>query len=322
MKFRTQIEYTPLKEKIDYGTEIFAVGSCFAQNISNRLRQAKFRITTSPTGILFNPASIAHSLTAFATNQAIDPQRIVRRGEEWVSLDCHSDLVGSSEQEALKRWQSAITDGHKALQSANCVIITFGTAWVYEHIATGYVVANCHKIPQCEFVRRRLTVSEICDLFRPLMEGILKDKQVIFTVSPVRHIADGLTENSLSKSTLRLAIAELCEQFGNAEYLPAFEIVTDDLRDYRFYTDDLIHPSSQAIEYIWEYFVKCALSDNARQTLDKVTKIVAAAQHKPFNPNSSEYQRFCSRNLEQAKALSMIDFSAECAFFERYSDKS
>ena len=322
MKFRTEIESTPLKAKIDYGTEIFAVGSCFAQNISNRLRQAKFRVVQSPTGILFNPASIARTLTAFATNQVADPTRIVRRGEEWVSLDCHSDLVGSSEQEALKIWQSAINEGHNRLLSADCVIITFGTAWVYEHNATGRVVANCHKIPQCEFTRRRLSIAEICDLFRPLMEGILSDKQVIFTVSPVRHIADGLTENSLSKSTLRLAIAELVNEFSNADYFPAFEIVTDDLRDYRFYADDLVHPSSQAIEYIWEHFVQCALSDSARQMLDKVVKIVAAAAHRPFNPSSEEYKKFCSRNLEQAKALSMIDFSAECAIFERYSDKS
>ena len=192
MRFRTEIEHTPLKAKIDYGTEIFAVGSCFATNIAQRLNQAKFRIVTSPTGILFNPASIARTLTAFATNKAADPARIVSRGEEWVSLDCHSELVGSTKEEALNLWQNAITEGHSALQSADCVIITLGTAWVYEHNATGKIVANCHKIPQREFTRRRLSVAEICNLFRPLMEGFLSGKHVIFTVSPVRHIADGL----------------------------------------------------------------------------------------------------------------------------------
>lgn len=322
MKFRTEIECTPLRAKIEYGTTIFAVGSCFAQNIAQRLRQAKFRVVQSPTGILFNPASIAQSLSAFAANQAVDTTRIVRRGEEFVSLDCHSDLTGSNELEALNIWQSAINDGHNALLSADCIIITLGTAWVYEHIATGRVVANCHKIPQCEFTRRRLSVSEICDLFRPLMEGILSDKQVIFTVSPVRHTADGLAENSLSKATLRLAVDEIINEFSNADYFPAYEIVTDDLRDYRFYADDLVHPSSQAIEYIWEHFVQSALSDSAKQTLDKVVKIVAAAAHRPFNPHSSEYHKFCQRNLEQAKALSMIDFSDECAIFERFLNKS
>lgn len=322
MKFRTEIESTPLKAKIDYSTEIFAVGSCFAQNIAQRLHQAKFRVVQSPTGILFNPASIAQSLSTFATNQAVDTARIVRRGEQYVSLDCHSDLVGCSEQEALNIWQSAINNGHNALLSADCIIITLGTAWVYEHIATGQVVANCHKLPPCEFTRHRLSVDKICDAFRPLLGGVLADKQVIFTVSPVRHVADGLTENSLSKATLRLAVAELMEEFSNVDYFPAYEIVTDDLRDYRFYADDLVHPSSQAIEYIWEHFVHSALSHSAKQTLDKVTKIVAAAAHKPFNPHSAEYQKFCKRNLEQAKALSMIDFSDECAIFERFLNKS
>ena len=322
MRFRTEIEHTPLKAKIDYGTEIFAVGSCFATNIAQRLNQAKFRIVTSPTGILFNPASIARTLTAFATNKAADPARIVSRGEEWVSLDCHSELVGSTKEEALNLWQNAITEGHNALQSADCVIITLGTAWVYEHNATGKIVANCHKIPQREFTRRRLSVAEICNLFRPLMEGFLSGKHVIFTVSPVRHIADGLAENSLSKATLRLAVEQLCSEFSNADYYPAYEIVTDDLRDYRFYADDLVHPSSAAIDYIWEHFVQCALNESTRQLLAKVEKIVAAASHRPTNPSSEEYKKFCSRYLAEAKALSSIDFSSECALFERYSEKN
>lgn len=322
MKFRTEIEHKPLKKAIDYSTNIFAIGSCFASNIAARLIRAKFRVVTSPTGILFNPASIARTLTAFATNQAVDPKRIVSRGEEWVSLDCHSDLVGSTSKEAETLWQNAISEGHNALQSASCVIITLGTAWVYEHNATGEIVANCHKIPQRDFTRRRLSVTEICELFRPLIKGVLKSKQVIFTVSPVRHIADGLAENSLSKATLRLAIEELCHEFSNADYYPAYEIVTDDLRDYRFYADDLVHPSSAAIDYIWEHFVQCALNESTRQLLAKVEKIVAAASHRPTNPSSEEYKKFCSRYLAEAKALSLIDFSSECAHFERYSEKN
>ena len=322
MKFRTEIEVQPLKATIDYNTKIFAIGSCFATNIAVRLAQAKFRVETSPTGILFNPASIARTLTAFATNKAADPARIVARGEEWVSLDCHSELIGRTEEEALNLWQNAISEGYSALQSADCVVITLGTAWVYKHNATGEIVANCHKIPQREFTRKRLTVAEICEIFRPLMEGVLSDKQVIFTVSPVRHIADGLAENSVSKATLRIAIDQLCSLYPNADYFPAYEIVTDDLRDYRFYADDLVHPSAAAVEYIWEKFVSCALNSTAKQQLERVEKIVAAAQHRPFNPTSEEYKRFCSRFLSEAKTLSSIDFSAECAIFERYSEKS
>ena len=167
-----------------------------------------------------------------------------------------------------------------------------------------------------------MSVEEIVGEFKPLLEGILSDKRVIFTVSPVRHIADGLSENSLSKATLRVAVAKLCERFDNVDYFPAYEIVTDDLRDYRFYADDLVHPAAQAIEYIWERFVSGALTADAQQLLPKVEKIVAAAAHRPLNPQSEEYKKFCTRHLAEAKALSSIDFSSECALFEQYSEKN
>ena len=322
MKFRTEIEKFELKSKIDYGTKIFAVGSCFAQNIAARLTAAKFQVTQCPVGILFNPASITKALTAFAQCNTAYDELIVERGGGFVSLECHSDLMQPTRQRAIDCYNNAIAAGHKALSEAQCIIITLGTAWIYEYNATGDVVANCHKLPQNLFTRRRMSVEEIVGEFKPLLEGILSDKRVIFTVSPVRHIADGLAENSLSKSTLRVAIAELCERFDNVDYFPAYEIVTDDLRDYRFYADDLVHPSNQAIEYIWERFVSGALTADAQQLLPKVEKIVAAAAHRPFNPQSEEYKKFCTRYLADAKALSLIDFSSECALFEQYSEKN
>lgn len=249
----------------------------------------------------------------------MDCGRIVRRSEGWVSLDCHSELTMPTEEEAIKTLQNAIDEGHKLLRSATCVIITFGTAWVYEHIATGRVVANCHKQPSREFCRRRMSVEEIVTLFKPLMEGVLRDKHIIFTVSPIRHTADGLTENCVSKAILRLAADTLSSTYDNADYFPAFEIVTDDLRDYRFYAEDMVHPSAQAVEYIWQRFIESALADSAVELLPKVEKIIAAAAHKPFNPNSEEYATFCKRYLTEAQRLSMIDFSAECEVFERYS---
>ena len=319
MKFRTEIDKPQLKGRIDYNSKIVTLGSCFAENITKRLAAAKFCVKRSPTGILFNPASIASTLTAFAERSAVDCGRIVRRSEGWVSLDCHSELTMPTEEEAIKTLQNAIDEGHKLLRSATCVIITFGTAWVYEHIATGRVVANCHKQPSREFCRRRMSVEEIVTLFKPLMEGVLRDKHVIFTVSPIRHTADGLTENCVSKAILRLAADTLSSTYDNADYFPAFEIVTDDLRDYRFYAEDMVHPSAQAVEYIWQRFIESALADSAVELLPKVEKIVAAATHKPFNPNSEEYATFCKRYLTEAQRLSMIDFSAECEVFERYS---
>lgn len=319
MKFRTEIDKPQLKGRIDYNSKIVTLGSCFAENITKRLAAAKFCVKHSPVGILFNPASIASTLTAFAERSAVDCGRIVRRSEGWVSLDCHSELAMPTEEEAIKTLQNAIDEGHKLLRSATCVIITFGTAWVYEHIATGRVVANCHKQPSREFCRRRMSVEEIVDLFKPLMEGVLRDKHIIFTVSPIRHTADGLTENCVSKAILRLAADTLSSTYDNADYFPAYEIVTDDLRDYRFYAEDMVHPSAQAVEYIWQRFIESALADSAVELLPKVEKIVAAATHKPFNPNSEEYATFCKRYLKEAQRLSMIDFSAECEVFERYS---
>lgn len=319
MKFRTEIDKPQIKGRIDYNSKIVTLGSCFAENITKRLAAAKFCVKHSPVGILFNPASIASTLTAFAERSAVDCGRIVRRSEGWVSLDCHSELTMPTEEEAIKTLQNAIDEGHKLLRSATCVIITFGTAWVYEHIATGRVVANCHKQPSREFCRRRMSVEEIITLFKPLMEGVLRDKHIIFTVSPIRHTADGLTENCVSKAILRLAADTLSSTYDNADYFPAYEIVTDDLRDYRFYAEDMVHPSAQAVEYIWQRFIESALADSAVELLPKVEKIIAAAAHKPFNPNSEEYATFCKRYLKEAQRLSMIDFSAECEVFERYS---
>ena len=322
MKFRTEIESISPTAKIDYSTKIFAVGSCFAQNIAHKLIQAKFKVNLCPTGILFNPISIATALTNFTHLNAVNIERIVTRGDSFVSLDSHSCLAQATLDDAISALNNAIAIGHKALSEANCVIITFGTAWVYEHIATKSVVANCHKQPQSDFIRRRLSVEEIITTFTPLMEGILSDKHVIFTLSPVRHPSDGLTENSLSKATLRLAIAELCSRFNNADYFPAYEIVTDDLRDYRFYAEDLVHPSNQAIEYIWEKFTEAMFTERTKQLLPKVMKIVTAATHRPFNSISREYKEFCHKQLEAAMAIEEVDFSDECAIFSQYSDKS
>ncbi len=321
MKFRTEIESCQLKSKINYTTNILAVGSCFAQNMATKMRQAKLCATFSPVGILFNPLSITQALNQFAQCSAADSSRIVMRGSEWVSLDCHSDISGSSLKEAEERVCRAIAEGHKALHSAQVVIITFGTAWVYEHIASARVVANCHKLPQAEFNRRRVTVAEICESFKPLFEGVLNNKRVIFTLSPVRHTADTLAENSLSKAILRVAIAELCALYPNAEYFPAFEIVTDDLRDYRFYADDLVHPSKQAIEYIWERFTQASFSEEALKLMPRIEKITAAAAHCPFNPESEEYSNFCKKYLEQIESLPEVDFSEESAIFQRFVRK-
>ncbi len=311
MKFRTEIDVAPMRCPIGYDSRIFAVGSCFAENISARLERARFRISTNPTGILFNPASIAALLTRADECRVPAPDEIVCTGGRAFSFDAHSSLSRTSAEQTLDVLSSAICEAHNRLKEATHVLLTFGTAWIYTLKSTCKVVANCHKQPQSLFERKRLEVTDIINLFDPLLGGMLGNKSVIMTVSPVRHTADGLADNFASKATLRLAIEELAARHSNVEYFPAFEIVNDDLRDYRFYGEDLVHPTPQAVGYIWEHFVSSTLTDEARALLSRVEKVVAAAEHRPFDSTGEEYKAFVRRTIEAMDALPQIDFGKE-----------
>ena len=272
MKFRTEIEIAPFGRKVDHTRRGFSVGSCFAASIAEMLRRYKFPLASNPTGVLYNPFSIADLLEA----------------------------------------------GPDGLAAAEYVLVTFGTAWVFEE--NGRVVANCEKRPAHIFTRRRLSVDEIVERFDALMRGILRGRQVVFTVSPVRHLKDGFEENSLSKATLRLAIAEIMERHpSEAQYFPAFETLTDDLRDYRFYGPDLAHPSTEAVEYIWEKFAGAAFGPETLKLLPQIEKIVRATEHRPFRPDNPEHAEFRRTMLECARALAAahpeIDLDDEIKFF-------
>ena len=316
MKFRTEIEIAPLAEGLAYGAKIFALGSCFAENISERLKRAKFSISTNPFGVLFNPFSIANALERLADARTFAVCDITAGKESFFSFDAHSSLDGKSHAEAFGNLNKAVAQGAKSLADADWVILTFGTAWVYEK--EGKVVANCHKQPASHFVRRRLSVAEIVERYSRLFEGVLRDKKVILTVSPVRHIGDGLQENSVSKATLRLAVEELVAKYENACYFPSYEILIDDLRDYRYYADDLAHPSKMAVDYVWERFCEAVLAEEAKVKMPFVEQIVAAAEHRPFNPESEAHKTFCQKMLAKAESMPEIDFSLEKSAFERY----
>ena len=316
MRFRTEISLTPLAEGIDHSAKIFALGSCFAESISERLVRAKFSVTTNPFGVLFNPLSIASAIERLSDTRAFAVCDIREGREGFFSFDAHSSLDGKTHTEIFANLNQAVAQGSKALHDAEWVILTFGTAWVYER--EGKVVANCHKQPAKEFERRRLSVEEIVERYKTLFEGVLRDKRVILTVSPVRHLGDGLQENSLSKAILRLAVEELVAKYENAHYFPSYEILIDDLRDYRYYADDLAHPSKMAVEYVWERFCEYALTDKARELLPKIEQIVSAAEHRPFNPESDAHRTFCRRMLAKAEEMHDVDFTREKEMFDRY----
>ena len=316
MKFRTEIEIAPLAEGLDHSAKIFALGSCFAERVSERLSRAKFSVTTNPFGVLFNPLSIAAAIERLDDTRTFAVCDIREGRDGFYSFDAHSSLDGKTQTELFGNLNQAVARGSKALHEADWVILTFGTAWVYER--DGRVVANCHKQPAAEFTRRRLSVEEIVERFGVLLDGALRSKRVILTVSPVRHLGDGLQENSVSKAILRLAAEELCCRYEDVSYFPSFEIMMDDLRDYRYYGEDLAHPSKMAVEYVWERFCEYALSQPTRELLPRIEQIVTAAEHRPFNPKSEAHATFCRKMLMRIAELPQVDFTLEKRAFNEY----
>ena len=327
MQFQTHIQIRPFEQKIDHSQPILSLGSCFADNIAKRLQRAKFDTTAAPTGILFNPESIARAIERF--DRAREDKGSLPTIKElhqangvWYNYDFHSSLSHIDANVALAQMNEAIMRGAEALAEAKVVIITFGTAFVYRLNESGDVVANCHKQPQRLFSREMLSAEDIVQRYNALLQGPLADKRVIFTLSPVRHLGDGLEQNSLSKATLRVAIAEIVAKNNNADYFPSYEIMMDELRDYRFYADDMAHPSALAVEYIWERFSQTALSEATLEAIKRIEHIMAAAEHRPFNPESDAHRAFCRKMLAECELLQRelpgVCLDSEKEYFKTY----
>ena len=315
MKFRTEIERIALHKPIGYSSRIVTLGSCFAENISRILLSRKFCVTPQPTGILFNPASIERSLRLMHTRHRITAEELIEADGRWLSYDFHSSISGNNIEEATRNMQQATYTGNEALSDATHLIITLGTAWVYRRRDNGVIVANCHKQPATLFSRELLDVEDICSSLRSIMEMFTGD--VIVTISPVRHIGDGLVDNSLSKALLRVAVERIKSEYPTRiSYFPSYEILIDDLRDYRFYGDDLVHPSSQAIEYIGEKFFEVATTPACQQLMQRIERIVVASNHRPMNPRSEQYRDFCQKQLQAIASIEGVDLSKEKEFFE------
>lgn len=324
--FRTVVQIAPLHTRISHANRILSLGSCFADNMARRMLRAKFRVTASPTGILFNPESVARAIEAFGCSTVSDATGLPQgmRGVEYASgryfsYDFHSSFSSEYESAALGNMKKAAAEGTAAIKDADTLIITFGTAWIYRLRSDGEAVANCHKQPQPLFSRELLSAERIADRYDTLFAGPLRGKRVILTVSPVRHLGDGLEGNSLSKAILRVAAAEICRRHAQAEYFPSYEILNDELRDYRFYADDMTHPSAAAVEYIWQRFAEAAFDEETRRTSAAAERIVQAAEHRPFNPASEGYRTFCRTMLARIDALATVcpdmDFGRERTLF-------
>lgn len=319
MDFRTEIKLGKASFGIDHSARIFMAGSCFSENICRKMADVKFEVCGNPYGVLFNPASIASMLTDLTARRSYDRGELAEKGGLWFSWKHHGSFSGGVPAQVMAGINEAAARGADALAASEYVILTFGTAWVYRLLATGETVANCHKMPAGMFARERLSAGDIADMYDPLFAGILKDKKVVLTVSPVRHLKDGFEENSLSKAVLRLAVGELMSRYGNVCYFPAFEIMNDDLRDYRFYADDMVHPSARAIDYIWEKFSGWAFDPRSQELLPKLEKLSSAMNHRVLNPAAEENKVFAAKMASLAHELESLlpetDFSREKSYF-------
>lgn len=318
--FRTEIEVLPIGLTIDYTNKGLCIGSCFAGNIAQMLSKAKFPVAVNPFGVMYNPMSIAENLQRLAAATPFTQDDLALCDELWCNFKMHGNFSALSKESALERMNNAVTQGAKALKEADYIIITFGTAYVYSLCENGDIVANCHKFPTSKFTRSRADTDEIVALYDHVLQGALSDKKVIFTLSPIRHRRDGFQQNTISKATLALAIDKIIARHkGQCCYFPSYEIMMDDLRDYRFYEPDMVHPSAVAIDYIRKLFTESTISPTAKQIMNEIEAITDAAAHRPFNPNSRAHLLFCKNMATRIEALQKkipsIDLSQEKEFF-------
>lgn len=296
MEFRTTVKTGENRSWLHHSDNVVLLGSCFSDNIGAKLQGALINATVNPMGTLFNPMSIARGVYRLIDNEPVAGRDLFLQGGVWNSFDFHSRHSLPDKQATIDRMNQRIQQGHDALKSAQLLTITLGTAIVYRLKTTGEVVANCHKVPQHEFDRQ---MSSVPDMVKVLDEMLTKLNQfnpqlrIILTASPIRHIADGLDINSLSKASLRVAINEAIKNHRDyCDYFPAYEIMLDDLRDYRFYANDMVHPSEVAIEYIWQAFQATYLDDRSALAVARCERIHKRMQHRPMSANRETVDRF------------------------------
>ena len=298
MKFRTEVQIPVSETALEIDDRVFSIGSCFSSEMSDLLKTGQIQTLNNPFGTTFNPYSINQAVKKLHDSQFYTENDLIKFGEEIISLDHHSKFNSRFVHQTLDKINAEIEVGNRFLQDANWVMITYGTSFIYEFLPKKKLVANCHKIPGKYFEKRLLTHLEITDSVYEtvtLLKDICKENvQILFTVSPVRHTKDGMVENNLSKAKLIAAIHEILPQFENCHYLPVYEILMDDLRDYRFYKEDLIHPSRQAVQYIWEKFGSAYFSDETVDFVEENFKIAKALEHKSADEKSPKHQEFLS----------------------------
>ncbi|WP_339667332.1 GSCFA domain-containing protein [Maribacter arcticus] len=294
MNLLTQIPLSKAKSTIDYSSQLFLLGSCFSQNIGEKLKHYKFQELQNPFGILFHPLAIEKLIQRAVQQDVYVENDVFNINEQWHCFDAHSELSNLFKEKLISDLNFAGERTLVQLKKASHVIITFGTAWVYRNTSSKQVVANCHKVPQSNFTKELLGVEDVKESLKrtiELVHSVNPAVQFIFTVSPVRHLKDGFVQNQLSKAHLISAIHQVIDT-DKISYFPSYEIMMDELRDYRFYTKDMVHPNEIAVDYIWEKFCEVWIDDSVSDTMTKVDEIERGLRHRAFNPNSMAHQNF------------------------------
>jgi hypothetical protein len=310
MKLQTKIPLKPQQHnQIDYNSDVLLLGSCFVENIGDKLDYFKFQNIQNPFGILFHPLAIEKLITNAINKKEYTEDDIFFHNEEWHCYDAHSNLNTTSKYDLLNTLNTQINVIHEKISNASHIVITLGTAWVYRQIESDLIVANCHKVSQKKFIKELLLVDEIIESLQAitaLIKSVNNEAAILFTVSPIRHLKDGFIENTQSKAHLISAIhSNVSSQSKSSRlyYFPSYEIMMDELRDYRFYAEDMIHPNKMAINYIWEKFKQVWISKDVLKTMDEVEAIQKGLSHKSFNSKSKAHRQFLFKINEKQSLL-------------------
>lgn len=306
MNFTTKIDIPKSDILITHRSHILMMGSCFAENMGKLLIDNKFTTNLNPFGILYNPASISQALRLLIDKKQFSPNDLFEHNGLYHSFMHHGSFSNTDKDRCIENINESMERAATDLRKTDVLFLTFGTAYVFHSKEQGKIVSNCHKLPAALFDRYQLDIDAIVNDWVQLIKDLHKINpllQIIFTVSPIRHLKDGAHDNQLSKSTLLLSIDKIIKETSNTTYFPSYEIVLDELRDYRFYNEDMVHPNSTAIKYIWERFSETYLSDEAHPIIDEWRKIQMALNHRPINKDSEEHKHFLRQTLLKLKAF-------------------
>ena len=292
MQLHTKLDIKPLNHTIAYGDGLLFLGSCFADEVGTLCRGLGFNAMVNPFGVLYNPASIAQSVERLRSGKPFCHKEVIQVGEgQYCTFSHNTAFWNTSEEALLEQVNQNLVKAHAHFKDSKWVILSLGTSWVFRSKETQEVVSNCHKLPALRFERFFLSVEQSAQCLSEIVRQH-PEKRFIFTVSPLRHLKDGLHENQLSKAALLLAVDEVCKMFDNAHYFPAYEILLDELRDYRFYKEDMVHPTEQAVRYIWERFMDFAVSPQEKPAMQAAAELKQMLHHRPMFPESEAFKKF------------------------------